>query len=255
MELAAQQNLTPGETISDKLRNLENWGFNAIELNCPAVIDCVKEIGIAIADSPVKARSMCCSAKHDLAVLGDDPTARLQLNLNTLDMAADLGVETLVSVPVRSPLPKNVTTIEELSTYAGSLEILAIEAAGRNIQIGIEPLIRYETHLLNTLAGAVEIAKRVAHPSIKIVADFFHMNVEETDMEATLKDFNDWIGLVHLSDSNRLNPGRGHLNLRSCIQTLKHSGYDGVLALDCRIKGNPLEELRHYADLIRRPWN
>ena len=152
-------------------------------------------------------------------------------------------------------MPKNVTATEELRTYAESLKIFAIEVADRNIQIGIEPLIRYETHLLNTLAAAVDIAKRIAHPSIKIVADFVHMYVEETDMEASLRDFSDWIGRVHVADTKRLNPGRGHLDLRSCIQTLKQSGDDGVLALACRIKDNPLDELHHSAAPIRRLWN
>ena len=115
MELAAQQNLTPGETIGVQLRNLENYGFTAIELNYPAVADCVKEVEATIADSPPKARSMSCTPKHDLAVLNDDPAAHLQLNLHTLDMAADLGVEILASVAVRGPLPRNITSIEELS--------------------------------------------------------------------------------------------------------------------------------------------
>ena len=124
MELAAQQNLTPGETIGNKLRNLENCGFNAIELNIPAVTDCPQEIGLAIADSPVKVRSIGCSTKHDLAVLDDDPSARLQLNLETLDMAADLGVETLVSVPVQGPCQrmsqqlKSCARMQSLSRYS-----------------------------------------------------------------------------------------------------------------------------------------
>ena len=170
-------------------------------------------------------------------------------------MAADLGVEILASVPVRGPLPKNITSIEELSPFAESLEILATEAAERNIPIGIEPLVRYETHPLNTLADAVEVARRVAHPSIKIVADFFHMNVEETDMETSRKSFSAWIGIVHISDSNRLNPGCGHLDCRSCIQALKQSGCDGVPALECRIEGDQLSEVRHFADLTCRLWD
>ena len=54
MELAAHQKLTPGETISVQLRNLEQYGFNAIELNYPAVADCVKEVESTIADSPLR---------------------------------------------------------------------------------------------------------------------------------------------------------------------------------------------------------
>lgn len=255
MELAVQQNLAPGEGIAEKFRNLENCGYDAIELNYPAVVADLPGIKSALADSTLCGRTMCCTPDHDLAVLDDNPSARLRLFLHTLDLAADLGVETLVSVPVRGPLPTNITAGQEMDTYASALRTLGQAATQRNLQIVIEPLIRYETHLLNTLAEAAAAADQAGHPSIKILADFFHMNVEEADIAASIRESSEWIGHVHLADSNRLNPGRGHLDFGPGLQALKKSGYDGVLALECRIVGEPLAELRQSAELIRRLWD
>ncbi len=250
-----QQNLAPGETIAEKLRNLEPCGYDAIELNYPGVIADMPEVKSALADSPLHSRTMCCTPDHDLAVLDDDPDARLSLFLRTLDLAADLGVETLVSVPVRGPLPSNTSAEEELGLYESALGILGQAVATRNLQIVIEPLIRYETHLLNTLADAKAAAIRAAHPAIKILADFFHMNVEEADIAASIRESVKWIGHVHLADSIRLNPGCGHLDFGPGLRAPVEGGYDGVLALECRIAGDPLIELRRSADLIRRLWD
>lgn len=250
-----QQNLAPGDTIAARLRNIHACGYEAIELNYPAVIDDVPAVKSALADSPVRARTMCCTPGHDLAVLDEDPAGRLTLFLRTLDLAADLGVETLVSVPVRGPLHEDFTEREELAVYAAALHLLGEAAVERSIRIAIEPLIRYETHLVNTLAEAAAAAKEADHPAITILADFFHMNVEEADIAASIRDSAGMIGHVHLADSNRLNPGRGHLDFVSGLRALADIGYDGVMALECRIDGEPLAELRHSAEFIRSLWN
>ncbi len=254
MELGGQQNLAPGATIAEKLLNLELCGYGAIELNYSAVNDDVPSVKAALAGSPLHARTMCLTPGHDLAVLDDDPAARLSLFLRALDLAADLGVETLVSVPVRGPLPENMTEAQELDAYASALRILGQAAEERDLRIVIEPLIRYETHLLNTLAEAASAAALAGHSAIQILADFFHMNVEEADIAASIRKSSEWIGHVHLADSNRLNSGCGHLDFGPGLRALAEGGYDGVLALECRIAGEPLAELRHSADLIRQLW-
>ncbi len=159
--------------------------------------------------------------------------------------------EKLVSVPVRGPLRADFTTGEELSVYAVALNLLGQAAAERDLQIVIEPLIRYETHLINTLADAAVAAEQANHPSIKILVDFFHMNVEEADIAASIREHGDAIGHVHLADSNRLNPGRGHLDFVPGLRALADTDYDGVMALECRIEGDPMAELRYTVEFVR----
>ncbi|MDP6350150.1 MAG: sugar phosphate isomerase/epimerase [Chloroflexota bacterium] len=255
MELAVQQNLAPGESLAEKLRNIQACGYQAVELNYPGVIDDVAGAKAALADSPLHPRTMCCTPGHDLAVLDDDPATRLTLFLRTLDLAADLDVETLVSVPVRGPLPEGVTEMEELDIYTAALHLLGQAAGERGLQIVIEPLIRYETHLINTLQDAAATAARANHPAIRILADFFHMNVEEADIAASIREHGDAIGHVHLADSNRLNPGRGHLDFAPGLRALVDAGYDGVMALECRIAGDPMDELRNTANFVRDLWD
>jgi sugar phosphate isomerase/epimerase len=63
-----------------------------------------------------------------------------------------------------------------------------------------------------------------------------------------------WALTVHVADSNRLQPGCGHLDFRPGFRALKEFGYDGPLAIECRIDGLYDEAIREAATRIRREW-
>ena len=52
--------------------------------------------------------------------------------------------------------------------------------------------------------------------SVRIAIDTYHMNIEETDPAAAILDAAPWIGHVQVSDSNRFQPGAGHLDWPAC---------------------------------------
>ncbi len=68
----------------------------------------------------------------------------------------------------------------------------------------LEPLNRYETHLINRLSDAVQICKEVNSSGIKVMADFFHMNIEEKRIDEAIIENGKFIYHIHLADSNRL---------------------------------------------------
>ena len=69
------------------------------------------------------------------------------------------------------------------------------------------------------------------------------MNIEEADIPATLRRYAPTIGHVHLSDSNREVPGRGHVDFAAGLAALRESGYDGVLAIEATIPTDPAAAL------------
>ncbi len=75
------------------------------------------------------------------------------------------------------------------------------------------------------------------------MADFFHMSIEERNIAASLEKAGDWVGHIHLADSNRMLPGQGHTDFKRPFAALKKIGYDKYMALECGILGNPEEEL------------
>lgn len=139
--------------------------------------------------------------------------------------------------------------IEELSQIAP-----AAEETGALVIL--ELLNRYESHFLNRLEQGVDICQAVGSPGIKMMADFFHMNIEEADIGQAIEEAGDYVAYVHLADSNRYQPGAGHLDFRPGLAALKRIGYDGFMTLECRIlgkdKGKALVEAARY---IRRIWD
>ena len=251
MKLAAQESFVPGESVAEQLRNLENCGYEAVELVHRFTIQRPEETKSALADSPIEALSMCTSIEHDLGDVGTNLSDRISFFKETMDFASQFGVKRIISVPVRGDLAEGVTEQEEIDRYRNALQVVGEHAESLGMVVVVEPLIRYETHLVNRLEQAVEIAESVGSSGVGIMADFFHMNVEEADIAQSIVAAGEWVRHVHLADSNRLNPGRGHTDFEPGMRALKSIGFDGAMALECRLAGgNPLAELKHSSDQI-----
>ena len=138
---------------------------------------------------------------------------------------------------------------------------------------GLEPLNRFEAHLLNTCEQAIAYAARVGEDGIGILYDTFHANIEEKDPLAALHALHASGNLshVHISENDRGTPGRGHAPIRETIVALKALGYEGWLTIEAFGRGVPdlaaatrvwrdffASEEEVYTegyDLIRRTWD
>jgi sugar phosphate isomerase/epimerase len=103
----------------------------------------------------------------------------------------------------------------------------------------LEPLNRYETSLVNTLAAGRGLLDALHTDNVGLLADFFHMNIEEADMAAALRAAGARLGHIHFVDSNREAAGRGHLNLPPLRDALLEIGYDGFLSAEARPVPDP----------------
>lgn len=95
-----------------------------------------------------------------------------------------------------------------------------------------EPLNRYETNLVCTLADGVEFLTRFGLSNVKLLADLFHMNVEEADVAAAIRAAGRHVGHVHFADSNRRAVGGGHTDMKPVIAVLRDVGYAGYLSAE-----------------------
>jgi sugar phosphate isomerase/epimerase len=113
------------------------------------------------------------------------------------------------------------------------LHIVADAADPLGIKVVIEPLNRKESNVINSVAEAVVLARRVDRPSIRVLADFYHMQ-EEAEPLAHLWEYRDWIDHVHVADSERLAPGTGSYPYREFVDQLDRAGYAGSVSVECR---------------------
>lgn len=107
-------------------------------------------------------------------------------------------------------------------------------AARSGVIVLVEPLNRYESDYMNTQEDALAVIRRGKFKNVKVLADTFHMNIEEADIcERLRKTGAGKLGYMHLVDSNRCGPGMGHLPMKEILKTLKEIGYEGYLSFEC----------------------
>ncbi|MGW1339852.1 sugar phosphate isomerase/epimerase family protein [Kribbella sp. NPDC002412] len=96
------------------------------------------------------------------------------------------------------------------------------------------------------------LEQAVGLDSVRIGIDSCHMNIEEPDPSAAIVAAAPYIGHVQLSDSNRLQPGAGHLDWAAFLGALEAVGYNRYLAIECRLAGDPIEAVRSIPPVVRR---
>jgi sugar phosphate isomerase/epimerase len=159
-----------------------------------------------------------------------------------LEVAAELGVVGVVTPAAWGIFSKRLpphlpprSDAEDQAVLLEGLHELGLEAQKAGALLLFEPLNRYEDHMVNTLETAADYCHAVGPPSVSIIADLYHMNIEEAQIAASLLRYQGLIAHIHLADSNRLEPGAGHTDFKSAFAALKQTGYAGWMALECRL--------------------
>ena len=258
MKLAAQENMVPGTNLPEKLQRMESYGFEGLEIWGKGLPDRIEEIREALASSSVKASTICAGYSGCLLDPNKAEREKAMGDIKVLlEAGSKLGVVGLITVPIfGSP------RLPDLSPYAGAVELekrlltLEIKELGKHAtdvgcRVLLEPLNRYETHLLRTLKDAVEVQKAVGMDSVRIMADFFHMSIEERNIPASLMEAGGAVQHIHLADSTRLLPGYGHTDFKAGFSALQKIGFDKYMALECGIPGKPEEELPKAVKYLR----
>ncbi len=123
-------------------------------------------------------------------------------------------------------------TSEEWKWAVDSWQHLApvVEAAG--IEIGIEPLNRFETYFLNTAADAARLCEEIGSPRIGILVDTFHANIEEKSIGAALRHAGSHLKHLHVCENDRGIPGSGHVAWAEFFSTVADLGYDRWMTIE-----------------------
>jgi len=123
-------------------------------------------------------------------------------------------------------------TDEAWQRSADALREVARYAQGFGVQIGLEPVNRYETYLVNTCEQARRLKERIGEPNVKIHLDTYHMNIEEKDFYAATRLAGEDLIHIHLCENDRGIPGTGHVDWDGMFRALAEIGYRGYAALE-----------------------
>jgi sugar phosphate isomerase/epimerase len=262
IRLAAQESTLPGDTLEEKFRFTVDCGFDGIELSGQG-----GGVFAGRAEELRRARDagvvMCSAVMHTPTFLGsfaaqDRQTAIDDLRdlLTTIVEAGGLGI---VSPNAFGVFSRKLPPFQPPRSQEESRRLLVealVELGEHAEQVGatlfLEPLNRYEDYLVNTLADAVSVVEEVGSPGVAVIADTYHMSIEEADCARSLEEAGPYVRHVQLGDSNRLEPGAGHYDWPATLEALDRIGYDGWLAMECGLSGPTGEVLPRVAELLRR---
>jgi sugar phosphate isomerase/epimerase len=150
-----------------------------------------------------------------------------------IDYAQLMGAKLVIVVP--AAVSKTVPSLSKKEDWKNSVKAVqevAKYAEKKDILLAIEPINRYETYLVNSIQDALYYACEVNSSHVKIMADTFHMNIEERDIPEAIRIAGNNLINVHIADSNRCSVGRGHINFKALIKALKEINYQYALTLE-----------------------
>ncbi|MFF7709695.1 TIM barrel protein [Pseudomonas sp. NPDC007930] len=149
-----------------------------------------------------------------------------------VDFAAEAG-----QVPVTLHGLARWTTdcADKLSAYERLLSCCAAvneHAKASGVRTLYEVCNHYELPLINTAAQCHELIGHVGAGNMGMVLDAYHMNINEADPVATLREHAALLAVYHIADSGRGGIGSGHIDFVAQYRALRQAGYEGAVAIE-----------------------
>jgi sugar phosphate isomerase/epimerase len=252
------QQIVPGDTLPERLGNLERLGYQLIQLARGTFAGDYGQVRRALLASPIKVAVASVGGPSLLAATPEERAAGLRALERSLQVAAEVGA---IGAPLNRqhamPNLEPLWTANELASalLVHQLKKVALLCQVLGVCVLVEPLNRYESEYIQTLADAAAICQEVGGGAVKILADFYHMSLEETDIEQAVVNAGPHIGFVHIADSNRCEPGTGHADFRPLFRGLKRIDYPGYVSLECQVLAeDKYQMLANVKALLERTW-
>ena len=255
MKIVLQLGLIPGDSTQEKVTWARDAGVDGIELGAWGGIEQLRR-DADICRNILPVTSICgncdASGAGSFDFLDPDPIKRrksLDGSVAILKLCGELGAVGQVIPPIFGP-----ARVPDLTPFASALELehglmtamlleLGPIAAAHNTLVLLEPLNRYEQHYLRKLTDGIAAIERAGTPpGVALLADTFHMHIEETNSSKSILNAADIIKHVHVADNTRFEPGTGDIDFGVIIRALRDTGYDGYLAYECSVSGESVEQ-------------
>ncbi|WP_198175121.1 TIM barrel protein [Spirosoma telluris] len=213
-------------------------GFDAVELFTPSadaistdrLSALVDQFGLKIAAVGTGAGKVI----QGLTLTDPDPVIRsraVDFIADMIGFGASFGAPAIIGSMQGNAVP-GIEKEQALSWLAEGLNTLGQQAEEKGVNLIYEPLNRYETNLINDLMTGVSFSKALRTGNVVLLADLFHMNIEEPSLADSIRLAGSSIGHVHFADSNRRPMGLGHTAMDEVAQALKDIGYAGYVSAE-----------------------
>ena len=259
MKLSCQEHLLPGDGVLEKWEFARAAGFDGIELRGTGDWNGRLEEFRSARERGAVFSSVCLISDRFIgdfdAEIRREATDHMKDLLSGIAELGGTGAVTPAAYGLASkrlpPFTVPRTEEEDRRVLLDALEELGEHAEGEGALVLLEPLNRYEDHMLNRVDQAVGLCRAVGSPSVKVMGDLFHMNIEEDDLGDAIRTAGDYLAHVHLADSSRLQPGTAHTDFAGAFGALRDIGFEGFMAMECGIRGDVGEAIPETVRYLR----
>ncbi|MFV0320121.1 MAG: sugar phosphate isomerase/epimerase family protein [Microbacterium sp.] len=226
------------ENVAPLLRRITGMGFGAVELPLESVGDWdpvrVRDILDEVGLVPIVVGAM--GPGRSLLDRAGNVAATQEYLRACLSAAHTLGAS-VVAGPFYTPTGVTWRMSETergaaASELRCSLAPLVAEAAEAGIRLAIEPLNRYETSLINTVAQAIDVLAPMVGPGLGIALDSYHLNIEEKRPADAIRLAGDAIAYVQVCGNDRGAVGDDHTDWPGLLDALDDARYSGILGVE-----------------------
>ena len=218
---------------------IKSMGFDIIEVavDAPSLIDAT--LLNKMAQEHELSITICGAFGPTRDISSDDPAIRrngVDYISECIRLAQAVG-STLVAGPVYAAVGKTrlVSADQKARERAWCVENLRAVgkiASDAGVTIGIEPLNRFETDMINLVEQALALIQEIGHPAYKVHIDTFHSNIEEKSIPEAIRMAGSLLGHFHACENDRGTPGTGHIDWIGVRDALRDIGYDGPVVIE-----------------------
>ena len=226
------------DDLAEACRKAQHLGFDAVEVFPPtAVAVDPAKLRILLNDHGLALAAVGTGAgwvKRKLTLTQADPASRVQARdfiREIIDFAGPFHAPAIIG-SMQGRAGDGVELPTARGYLADALELLGEHARQYDVPLIYEPLNRYETNVANTLESGARILRSLSTSNVVLLADLFHMNIEEIHLGDAIRSAGKFVGHVHFVDSNRRAAGFGHLDFAPVAQALHEIGYAGFASAE-----------------------
>lgn len=227
------------DNVGELAQKVAGLGFDVLEV-------CVEDPALVTAGALREAAeaagvslSVCGAFGPDRDVSHEDRDLRRQgidYLLACIDLAAEAGsphvIGPMYSATGKARLLPEDEREQQRQWATESLREAGEYAGERDVALGIEPLNRFETDLVNTVEQGLDLCDRIGLDNAGLLLDTFHMNIEEKDLAGAIRGAGDRIVHFHACENDRGAPGSGHVDWGSVLGALSETGYNRQVVIE-----------------------
>lgn len=195
-----------------------------------------------------------CDLSADAA---EDRAAGLRWHRRQVDLATQLGAVAYTGALYGHPgvVRRRIPPTDEMMRTAEGLHALAAYGAERNVQIVLEPMSHFRTHLINTPEQLMRLIGMADHENLLALLDTYHVVTEIRDYGAAIRTLAPRLWGLHACENDRGVPGGGLVPWTEVFDALKAIGFDGAILMETYNSsiGDPPGSFAHARSMFHDP--